>query len=145
MAANRRFAVRRFVPVQEWDDRRQRRGVAGEWAAYGYLTACGWDVESHRFRLGRHDVDLIARRGPLVAFVEVKTRRSSVCGGPAEAVGALKRHSIAKVAELWRIRFGRPDDEYRFDLVSVYDHGGGRYLIEHCPDAWRLDRPVGWR
>ena len=46
----------------------------------GYLVACGWQVEAHRFRIGRHDLDLIVRRGRLVAFVEVKTRRSLRCG-----------------------------------------------------------------
>ncbi|HEU4525437.1 MAG TPA: YraN family protein, partial [Gemmatimonadales bacterium] len=68
---------RSFVPVSHWADRRQRRGVAGERAAMAYLTSCGWNIESHRFRLGRHDVDLVARKGHLVAFVEVKTRRSN--------------------------------------------------------------------
>ena len=41
-----------------------------------FLTSCGWQIEGHRFRLGHHDVDVVARRGPLVAFVEVKARGS---------------------------------------------------------------------
>ena len=92
----------------------------------GYLVACGWQVEAHRFRIGRHDLDLIVRRGRLVAFVEVKTRRSPLCGSALESVSALKRRSIERVALGWRLRHGRAGDEYRFDLVAVSDRGRGR-------------------
>ncbi len=131
--------ARRFVPTSAWDNARQVRGLAGELVALAYLTACGWDIEAHRFRWGRHDVDLIARRGSVVAFVEVKTRRSFVCGLPIEAVGPRKRSILGRVAQVWRLRYGRPDDLYRFDLVAIREHGGvHRYEIEHVPDAWRL-------
>ena len=69
--------TRRFVPTREWEDARQIRGLEGEHAAMAYLISCGWSIEAHRFRLGRHDVDLIARRGRVVAFIEVKTRRGT--------------------------------------------------------------------
>ena len=60
----------RFIPADQWRDPRHVRGLRGEHAAMAYLIACGWEVEAHRFRLGRHDVDLVVRRGSLVAFVE---------------------------------------------------------------------------
>jgi putative endonuclease len=132
--------ARRFVPTAEWDDARQRRGLAGEQAALAFLTACGWDIEAHRYRWGRHDLDLVARRGRLVAFVEVKTRRSLVCGTPVESVGWRKRVIIGRIGEVWRLRHGRPEDVYRFDLVAIREWGRGRYEIEHVPDAWRLLR-----
>lgn len=129
----------RFTPTAAWEDRRQLRGLAGERAAIGYLTSCGWNVEAHRFRLGRHDLDLVVRRGSLVAFVEVKTRRSGACGSPLESVSRLKQRLLAKVALLWRVRHGRRDDRYRFDLIAIRDLGGGRYEVEHVEDAWRLE------
>lgn len=107
-----------------------------------YLVSCGWDIEAHRFRLGRHDLDLIVRRGKLVAFVEVKTRKSLTQGTGVEAVGGRKQSTIAKVASLWRLRYGRPEDEYRFDVVAIQDQGSGKYTVEHVEDAWRLGR--GW-
>ncbi len=128
------------MPLSEWSDRRHRRGLAGERAAIAYLTSCGWNVEAHRFRMGRHDLDVVARRGAVVAFVEVKTRRSSVCGAAIESVSALKRHVLGRVATAWRLRHGRAGDTYRFDLLAIRDLGGGRYDIEHVEDAWRL----GW-
>src|SRR5438552_1674634 len=57
-----------------WSDPRHQRGLAAEEQAIRYLQARGWEVIAHRFRVGRVEVDVIARRGALVAFVEVKGR-----------------------------------------------------------------------
>ena len=133
-------STRRFIPTREWEDARQIRGLEGEHAAMAYLTACGWSIEEHRFRLGRHDIDLIARRNGVVAFVEVKTRRGSSFGSPALAVGRWKQSAIARVAEIWRIRNGRAGDTYRFDVIEVLEGRGGKVRIEHLEDAWRLSR-----
>jgi len=129
--------TRRFIPASEWEDERQTLGLEGERLALAFLTACGWAIEAHRFRLGRHDVDLVIRRGHLVAFVEVKTRRSSAFGSPLEAVNHRKQRDIAKAASLWMLRHGRAGDIYRFDLVGVQMRRGQEPLIEHVEDAWR--------
>ena len=129
--------TRKFIPTQEWEDERQLRGLDGERAALAYLTACGWSIEAHRFKLGRHDIDLIVRRGDLVAFVEVKTRRGAAFGTPVESVDRRKRQAVAKVAALWLLRFGRAKDSYRFDVVAVHEGKGGARRIEHIEDAWR--------
>jgi putative endonuclease len=129
--------MRRHIPVEEWEDPRHRRGVAGERLALAYLVSCGWLVEAHRFRLGRNDIDLIVRRGPVIAFVEVKTRVGAAFGSPLEAIGWQKRRTIARVAEVWRLRHGRAGDTYRFDVVTVVQAGEGN-VIEHVEDAWRL-------
>lgn len=130
-------AGKRFVPIAEWRDRRHRRGLRGELAALAFLTACGWRIEAHRFRLGRHDLDLVARRDRIVAFVEVKSRGSACCGAPGEAVSLRKRMILARVAASWVARYGRRGDVCRFDLVSVRE-GRGRTVVEHVPDAWRI-------
>ena len=132
--------TRRFTPTREWEDARQIRGLEGEYAAIAYLTACGWSIEAHRFRLGRHDIDLIARRGGVVAFVEVKTRRGQAFGSPGAAVGRDKQAAIARVAEIWRLRNGRAGEMYRFDVIEVLEGRNGSVRIEHLEDAWRLSR-----
>jgi putative endonuclease len=105
-----------------------------------FLARHGWRIVAHRFRLGHHDLDVVARRAGLVAFVEVKTRGSAGWGAPAESVGWRKRLVIARVAEVWRQRHGRPGEEYRFDVVEVTLAAGGGYAVRHLEDAWRLAR-----
>ena len=107
--------------------------------AAAFLTACGWSVEAHRFRLGRSDIDLIVRRGSMVAFVEVKERRGPAFGSAAEAVGWRKRLRIGRVAAVWMDRHGREGDVYRFDLVAVEGGKGAGRGIEHVEDAWRME------
>jgi putative endonuclease len=134
---------RRFIPVKEWEDERQLLGLEGERIAIAFLTSCGWSLESHRFKLGRHDVDLVVRRGKTVAFVEVKTRRTRTCGTGLEAVNRRKQRDIARVASVWVLRHGRPDDEYRFDLVAVENLAGAAPVVQHVGDAWRPAGPLG--
>ena len=81
---------------------------------------------------------MVARRGDLVAFVEVKTRAGLGYGHPLEAIRWKKRREIQQVAAAWIDRHGRPTDEYRFDAVSVLVGGGGPPRIEHVEDAWRM-------
>ena len=135
--------TRRFTPSTEWEDERQLLGLRGERIAMAFLISCGWSVEAHRFKLGRHDLDLVIRKQSTVAFVEVKTRRSSSCGTALEAVSLRKQREIARVASVWVLRQGRPGDEYRFDLVAIHDQPGGEPVVEHIPDAWRLTGPLG--
>jgi putative endonuclease len=132
--------TRKFIPTEEWEDERQILGLQGEREAMAYLISCGYDIEDHRHKLGRHDIDLIIRRDNVVAFVEVKTRRGHAFGTPLEAVGKRKKANIAKVADLWRVRFGKPSDIYRFDLVAVDEDRNGKRVIHHVEDAWRLER-----
>jgi putative endonuclease len=101
-----------------------------------YLLSRGWTLVAHRFRAGRAEIDLIVRRGDLVAFVEVKTRRGEAFGSPLAAVTGPKRRELVKAARVWVDRFGRPSDIYRFDCVGLVD---GR--LDHLEDAFR----PGWR
>jgi putative endonuclease len=104
-----------------------------------YLLRLGWRIEAHRFRLGHHDVDVVARLGSLVAFIEVKTRRSARFGKAVEAVDHRKRAVLERLAELWRARFGFSDDRYRFDLIAI-EAGADPSTpaqVTHIEDAWR--------
>ena len=125
-------------PPSEWRDPRHRQGLAGELAAAQYLAAHGWKIAAHRFRLGHHDIDLIAQRGDLTAFIEVKARRSTSFGSGLEAVGWQKQLVIATVARSWIVRHGPPQGRYRFDLVVVRWPPKGTFPhVQHVEDAWR--------
>ena len=123
-----------------WTDPRHRCGYDGEETAKVFLAAAGWEILAHRFRLGRIEIDLIVRRGSLIAFVEVKTRRSTAFGSPLEAITWAKKREIVRVARGWMDRHGRPDYVYRFDAIGV-TLSGGDVQIEHVEDAFR----PGWR
>ncbi|MGD8287995.1 MAG: YraN family protein [Gemmatimonadota bacterium] len=117
-------------------------GRRGEDCAHAYLQRNGWTVVARNYRFGRREVDLVARRGRLVAFVEVKTRAGKGFGAPEEAVTRLKRREIETVAReyLWRHRLD--DVDVRFDVIAIRGRSRGSTLrIEHFEDAWRPEAP----
>jgi len=126
------------IPVSQWTDPRHVRGLLGERAVARWLRGRGWELLDHRFRVGRHDVDLVVRRGGLVAFVEVKTRSGPGFGSPVEAVGWRKRAVLAHLADAWRLRHGRAGESYRFDVAAVTWRAGQPPVVDVVEDAWRL-------
>jgi putative endonuclease len=117
-------------------------GRFGERCAHAYLVQNGWTILDTNYRFGRREVDVVARRGGLVAFVEVKTRAAAGYGAPEDAVTRLKRREIEAVAReyLWRRRLD--DVDVRFDVVAIVAGSGRRVVrIEHLEDAWRPKPP----
>jgi len=127
------------VPIKSdpstWTDIRHRRGLQGEELAKEYLEARGWQVLEHRFRMGRLEIDIIAKRKAIVAFIEVKTRFSKQFGSPLEAVTWAKQREIVRVASAWIDRHPLPGVTYRFDVIGVM-FTKGRPHIEHVQDAF---------
>ena len=120
----------------DWSDPRHRLGLAAEEQAIRYLQSRGWEILNHRFRIGRIELDLVARRGRLVVFFEVKARRGTAFGSPLEAVTGAKRREIVKAARVWMDRHGQRADVYRFDCIAIVGNN-----LEHVEDAFR----PGWR
>jgi putative endonuclease len=114
---------------------RQALGLLGERIAARWLRREGWEVVEHRFRSGHRDVDLVVRRGDVVAFVEVKARRGEHFGSPVEAVHSRKQRELSRSARVWVDRFGTPSLTYRFDVVGVL-LSGPRVRVRHVPDAF---------
>jgi putative endonuclease len=124
----------------EWTDPRHRIGWEAELRAGTWLEGRGFEVLAHRYRLGRNDLDLIARKADLVAFVEVKLRRSIRAGFGEESVTRKKQRNIERLAWSWILKYGRSGDRYRFDVVTILGHPDTGHLV-HLTDAWR----PGWR
>ncbi len=116
-------------------------GRLGEARAREYLLERGWTLLAKNYRFGRREVDIVARRGKLVAFVEVKTRAGDGFGVPEEAVTALKRREIEIVASWYLCNNHLTDVDVRFDVISVTVGRNAR--LEHLEDAWRPD--TAWR
>lgn len=115
----------------------QALGIRGERIAARWLRRAGWEVRAWRFRSGHRDLDLIVARENLVAFVEVKARRSNAFGGPVGAVGWRKQRELARSARVWIDRHGAADSAYRFDVIGVIIDGS-RARVCHVPDAFPL-------
>lgn len=118
-------------------------GRWGEDRAARFLQRRGWAILARNYRFGRREVDLVARRGDVVAFVEVKTRAGTGYGSPQEAITSLKRREVEAVAAQYLQRHGLPGLVVRFDAVSIVVSrrgGGSEVAIEHVEDAWR----PGW-
>ena len=82
-------------------DSRRHLGRIAEAAAARHLATEGWSLVGRNVRVGRGELDLIVRRGDVLAFVEVKARRSADYGTPEDAVDGHKRRQVARLAELW--------------------------------------------
>jgi putative endonuclease len=95
-------------------------------------------VLERNYRAGRKEVDLVVRRGSVVAFVEVKSRRGHQYGHPLEAITWKKRREIAEVARAWRSSNPHVGNILRFDAVAVSFRRGAPVLVEHVEGAWRL-------
>lgn len=118
-----------------------RLGRAAEEAAARYLEARGWRILGRNVRVGRGELDLIVRRGPVLAFVEVKARRTRRCGTPEDAVDRAKQRQVARLAELWLA--ARPwamggVRDVRFDIVAV-DLTSYPAAVRHLAAAFTQD------
>jgi putative endonuclease len=99
-------------------------------------TAAGWRVLARNWRAGAREIDLIVRRGRLVAFVEVRARSTAAFGHPLATIGRGKRRDVARAAARWIAAYGRDCDAYRFDVVAVSRGSAGEMELERVPHAW---------
>jgi len=115
-------------------------GRRGEDLAAEFLVQKGWTLLGRNVRVGRREVDIIATRGAILAFVEVKTRRGKAFGTPLESISPQKMRDVARAAAGWlRDRGGSRGRRVRFDAVSVSWPSGRAPDVIHVPDAWRME------
>jgi len=113
----------------------QLLGEAGERIAEAWLVQRGWRILDRRFRSGHRDLDLVAEREGVVAFVEVKARRGRSFGDPVEAVNWRKQRELTRSAWVWIARYGGAKQAFRFDVVGVLLDGSGT-RIRHVENAF---------
>jgi len=113
----------------------QALGEEGERIAAAWLAQRGWRILDRRFRNGHRDLDLVAEREGVVAFVEVKARRGKDFGHPVEAVNWRKQRELTRSAAVWIARYGSGEQTFRFDVVGVLmsEHGA---LVRHVENAF---------
>lgn len=118
------------------DAGRRALGSEGEARAAAHLEACGYRILARNARAGRVEIDLVARRGRTLAFVEVKTRRSRSAGLPEEAVDFRKRERLVHGAAAWLAGHPQRGAAVRFDVVACERDAGGAWSIRHLEGAF---------
>ncbi len=116
-----------------------KTGARGETLAYWYLRQAGYQIvaRNRRARSGAGELDLIGWDGPILAFVEVKTRTSDVAGPPEAAVTRGKQKRIARTAKEYLRRLRQKPVNYRFDIVSVAWDSKAGYQARLIKDAFK--------
>ncbi|MGH2403684.1 MAG: YraN family protein [bacterium] len=114
-------------------------GAIGETAAAAWLEEHGYQVLARNVRTRYGEIDVVAKLGALVVFVEVKSRTGKEFGHPADAIVAMKQRRLARLAAAYLHRVGLDECSARFDAIAVrLDPGGALKGIEHIPDAFHL-------
>jgi putative endonuclease len=113
--------------------------VLAEEAVADFLAAQGFEVVARNVRVGRLEIDVVIRDGPVIAVVEVRTRGAGSWQKGLDSIDARKRARLREAgARLWRDRFAsaRGIERMRFDAVSVTFGTGGSVLVEHVKAAF---------
>jgi putative endonuclease len=98
---------------------RRSLGAAGEARAAAWYRRRGYEVVARNWRCREGELDLVVRNGRVLAFVEVKTRRTAAFGAPVEAVTRDKQRRIRVLALRFLETYPRRGHQLRFDVVSI--------------------------
>ena len=118
-----------------------RTGLLGEELAAVYLKHAGYQIVEKNYRCPLGEVDIVARDGESLVFVEVKSRRSDKFGVPQLAVGAKKQEKLSKIALYYLKEKRLHGRQARFDVVAVriLSEGNRVELIKNA-----FDLCYGW-
>lgn len=112
-------------------------GKFGEKTATHFLRAKGCAILARNFKGPRGgEVDIVARDGRLLLFVEVKTRREGARVRPLDAVDKPKQALIERGANAWLRRLGTRNLPWRFDVIEVWLEDGKKPRVNHVRDAF---------
>jgi putative endonuclease len=112
----------------------EKRGRGAETLACWYLRLKGWRILARRARVLGGEVDIVARRGGTLAFIEVKARATEEAAALSLDDWRLRR--VAMAAERLAPRYMRANDDVRIDAMFIVP---GRWP-RHLPDVWQGDR-----
>ena len=114
-------------------------GIRAEQAAEHHLAACGLIILDRNVRVGRYEIDLLAREGPVLVVIEVRARGAGALVRALDTIDRRKQARLRLAASwLWRDRFSRDlrFERVRFDCVGVTFDESGRPIVEHVRAAF---------
>ncbi len=93
-------------------------GLVAEWLCISRLILTGWQISNLRWRCPSGEIDIVARRGQVISFIEVKARNSH--DNALYAISATQQQRIRQAASLWLAKHPKyAGDDCRFDVMSV--------------------------
>jgi putative endonuclease len=115
--------------------KRDPLGERGENMAARFLRNAGLKIIARNYKCPLGEIDIVAREGKTLVFVEVKTRAFDD-PTPEEQVNQFKQHQLTKAAKYYLGRFGTPQPPARFDVVAIVWAKGHEPMIRHTPGAF---------
>jgi putative endonuclease len=113
-------------------------GERGETIAVAYLKGQRFAILERNFRCKGGEVDIVARDGKTLVFVEVKSRRNEAYGPPQLSVTPFKQRQISKAALTWLAKNGKQDCSARFDVIAIMLRDHEVPAIDHIRNAFDL-------
>lgn len=113
-------------------------GARGEDLAAAFLHDRRYAILERNFRCKGGEVDIVARDGKTLVFVEVKTRRNESYGVPQLAVTPFKQRQISKAALTWLAKHRLAESAARFDVIAIMLRDPAAPEIEHIRNAFDL-------
>ncbi|MBO4384093.1 MAG: YraN family protein [Clostridia bacterium] len=111
---------------------KRRTGDRGERRTALYLILRGYRILERNYTVGHKEIDLIAKKGRVLAFIEVKTRNDTVNSSPASAVTVKKKRNIIAAAGSYRASHDTSEMTIRYDVSEVPVRG----KINYIPNAF---------
>lgn len=112
----------------------------GERAAEKFLRRLHYKILTRNYECSGGEIDLIARDGDTLVFVEVRTRSSGNSIRPDEIINPAKWSRVEKTARYFLMKKSLQHLPSRFDLVTVHMPDGKAPTVEHFPDAYQPRR-----
>lgn len=108
----------------------KKLGKIGEEKAQKYLKRNGWKILDKNYKNPFGEIDIVAKKGEVTAFIEVKTRLSDLFGSPSEAVSFARQTKYIRGANYY-FAGGDTDTVVRFDIIEVF-----KDKINHIENAF---------
>jgi putative endonuclease len=116
--------------------KRKTTGMIGEKLAADFLTKQGYEIIETNFRCKEGEVDIVARDGDFLVFIEVRAKSSHIFGSPEESITTRKKQHLKNVAEYYRENHDNLPQQWRIDFVAVeLDRTGNVSRIEIIKNA----------
>lgn len=117
------------------ESQNKKTGDEGEQIAADFLTGLGYRIIERNVRKGPVELDIVAKHGSEIVFVEVKARKGQAWGDPEEFVEGLKQSRLVRAAEAWLEMNRLEEHPCRFDVIAI-NTGVTPPVIRHYIDAF---------